>query len=117
MTVLVRNVTTGKEEAIHLCNQDLFELFGQSEDMDKDTLDIVNMMLYIKDWYNISDGAYHELAKVCKEMPRQYRLRERITELNKLWNIRPTPNNTQGVQQSLKNRLEKPRDSGCGCEA
>ena len=74
VTVMVRNVSTGKE-AIHLCDQDLFELFGQSNDVDKDTLDAVNMMLYIKDWY-ISDGAYHELAKVCKEMPRQYRLRE-----------------------------------------
>ena len=69
VTVTVRNVSTGKEEAIHLCDQDLFELFGQSEDVDKDILDTVNMMLYIKDWYNISDCAYHELAKVCKEMP------------------------------------------------
>ena len=43
---------------------------------------------------------------MCKEMPRQYRLRERITELNKLWRIHATPNNTEGVQQSLKDRLE-----------
>ena len=106
VTVMVRNVSTGKEEAIPLCDQDLFEPFGQSDDVDKDTLDTVNMMLYIKDWYNISDGAYHELAKVCKEMPRQYRLREQITNLNKLWKIRPTSNNIQGVQQSLKDRLE-----------
>ena len=106
VTITVRNVSTGKEEAIHLCDQDLFELFGQSEDVDKDILDTVNMMLYIKDWYNISDCAYHELAKVCKEMPRQYRLRERITNLNKLWKIRPTPNNTQGVQQGLEDRLK-----------
>ena len=103
MTITLMNVSTGKE-AISLCNQDLIELFGQSNDVDKDTLDMVNMMLYIKDWYNISDGAYHEheLAKVCREMPQQYRLRERITNLNKLWKICPTPNNTQGVQQSLK---------------
>lgn len=106
MTVTVMNVSTGKEEAISLGNQDLIELFGESNDVDKDTLDMVNMMLYIKDWYNVSDGAYHELAKVCREMPRQYRLRERITNLNKLWKICPTPNNTQGVQQSLKDRLD-----------
>ena len=105
LTVMVRSVSAGKE-ATHLCDHDMLELFGQSSDMDNDTLDTVNMMLYIKDWYNISDGAYHELAKVCKEMPRQYRLRERITNLNKLWKICPTPNNTQGVQQSLKDRLK-----------
>lgn len=100
------NSSTGKEETIKLCNEDLTELFGQSEEMSEETLDTVNMILYIKDWYNLSDGAYHELAKVCAQMPRQYRLRERITELNQLWKIQPTPNNTQGVQQSLKDRLE-----------
>ena len=66
----------------------------------------VNMMLYIKDWYNVSDSAYHELAKVCSQMPRQYKLKERISELNKLWEIRLTPNSTHGVQQCLKDRLE-----------
>ena len=29
-------------------------------------------------------------------------VRERITELKKQWNIRPTPNGVYGVQQSLK---------------
>ena len=101
---MVRSVSTGKE-AIHLCDHDMLELFGQSSDMDNDILDTVNMMLYIKDWY-ISDSAYHELAKVCKEMPGQYRLRERIMNLNKLWKNCPTPNNTQGVQQSLKDCLK-----------
>ena len=105
VSVTVRNMLTGREEAIQLCDRELDELFGQCDDLDKDSLDTVNMMLFIKDWYNVSDGAYHELAKVCKEMPRQYRLRQRITELNSLWNIRPTPNNTNGVQQSLKDRL------------
>ena len=80
-----------QEETIKLCNEDLTELFGQSEEMSEDTLDTVNMILYIKDWYNLSDGTYHELAKVCAQMPRQYRLRERITELNQLWKIQPTP--------------------------
>ena len=39
-------------------------------------------------------------------MPRQYKLKKRISALNRLWEINQTPNNTQGVQQSLKNRLE-----------
>ena len=45
------------------------------------------------------------MAKVCKQMPRHYKLKNRIAELNKLWHIRPTPNGTHGVQQFLK-RLE-----------
>ena len=39
-------------------------------------------------------------------MPRQHKLRERIAALNTLWKIKPTPNNTQGVQQSFKDRLK-----------
>ena len=38
-------------------------------------------------------------------MPRQYILKQRISELNSLWDIKPTPNDTHGVQQSLEDRL------------
>ena len=106
MTVTVVNALTGKEETIALQNQHLTEIFGQSDEMSEESLERVNMILYIKDWYNVSDCAYHELAKVCAQMPRQYKLRERISELNTLWNIQPTPNDTKGVQQKLKDRLE-----------
>ena len=30
---------------------------------------------------------------------------QRISELNSLWDIKPTPNDTHGVQQSLEDRL------------
>ena len=30
----------------------------------------------------------------------------RITELNRLWNIKPTPHGTIGLQQSLRDRLQ-----------
>ena len=61
----MRNMLTGREEAIQLCDQELAELFGQCDDLEKDSLDTVNIMLFIKDLY-ISDGAYHELAKVSE---------------------------------------------------
>ena len=38
-------------------------------------------------------------------MPRESLLRQWIAELNKQWNIRPTPNGVCGVQQSLEDRL------------
>ena len=94
----VVNVMTGGTETITLCTDNLKEVLGDMEDIGEDELDTVNMMLYIKDWHNISDSAYHELAKVCKQMPRQYKLRKRIATLNSLWSIRPTPHNTHGVQ-------------------
>ena len=41
-----------------------------------------------------SGSAYHELASLCREMPRHYRLKERITELNSKWYIIPTLDGT-----------------------
>ena len=66
----------------------------------------LNTIILVKDQYNVSGLAYHEMAKVCKEMPRHYKIKERIRELNTLWNIRPTPHGTLGVQQSLQERLK-----------
>ena len=63
------------------------------------------MMLYVKDRYCVSGDAYHELAQACKHMPRHYKIKVRIMELNKLWNICQTPNGIVGVQQSLEERL------------
>ncbi len=53
----------------------------------------------------MSDSAYHEMAKVCREMPRHYKLKRRIKELNERWNIKPTPEGTVGVQQPLQECL------------
>ena len=103
--VEVRNKETGNIEQISLKRQDMEELFGSGSQITESEINELNMMLYVKDRYNVSDGAYHEMAKICREMPRQYKLKDRIQELNKRWNIRPTPNGTQGVQQSLEQRL------------
>lgn len=62
-------------------------------------------MLYVKDRFNVSGQAYHEMASLCKQLPRHYRLKQRISELNDEWEIIPTPIGTTGVQQSLQSRL------------
>ena len=71
----------------------------------EDEIDQLNMLLLVKDQYNVSGWAYHEMASICKRMPRHYKIKKRIQELNRLWNIKPTPNGTLGVQQSLQDRL------------
>ena len=45
------------------------------------------------------------MSKICRQMPRHYKVKQRIAELNSMWNIRPTPNGTCGVQQSLEEHL------------
>lgn len=98
------NTTTGKEEKIDLNPEDL--LGPDENSITESEMDTINMMLFIKDRYNISGAAYNELSQVCKGMPRHYKLKDRIRELNKLWNIKPTPNGTCGVQQSFTERLQ-----------
>ena len=44
---------------------------------------------------------------MCHEMPRHHKLKSKIKELNSLWNINSTPNDSVGVQQSLKESLER----------
>ena len=40
------------------------------------------MLLYVKDRHNVSGDAYHEMAQMCKAMPRHYKLKQRIAKLN-----------------------------------
>ncbi len=104
LKVEVLNQATGCAETLTLGPN----IVGPEESVSQDELDIISMMLLAKDWYNVSSRAYHEMASICKSMPKHYKLKRQITELNCLWNIRPTPNGTIGVQQSLEDRL-RPR--------
>ena len=69
--------------------------------------DIVGKTLYVKERFNISNEAYHELSMVNKDLPRSIKLQKKKDELNSHDNIFPTPGNPNGVQQSLKERLHR----------
>ena len=97
----VLNTKSGDVETIVLNEERCQEIFGQDNITD-DELDMINMLLFVKDKYDVSGRAYHEFASIYKQLPRHYKLKRRISELNELWNIKPTPNNTCGVQQSLE---------------
>ena len=104
--VIAKNTRTDQLETILLDDSNICEaLHVREEDPSKEDVEVINMMLYTKDRFHVSGGAYHEMAKVCKQMPRHYRVKQRITELNRLWSIYRTPNGTCGVQQSLEDRL------------
>ena len=83
----------------------MHSIFGSdAASVSDDDLDMISMM-YVKDKYYVSGNAYHEMSRLCKGLPRSYKIKHRISDLNKLWNIYPTPNGTCGVQQSLEERL------------
>ena len=95
---------TGTTESVTFSQAECQGLLGSTEEPNQDEVDVVNMMLYVKDCYCISGDGYHEMALACKSMPRHYRIKTKIRELNNLWNIQPTPNGIVGVQQSLEER-------------
>lgn len=75
------------------------------EHINSEEVDMISMMLYVKDKYHVSGNAYHEMASLCHQMPRHYKIKQKISELNSKWNFRPTPEGTIGVQQPLMERL------------
>ena len=84
VSVTAVSMATGDKECIDLPDSALTELFTHEETIDEDDVNTVNMMLYLKDWHNISHEVYHELAQVCKDMPRHYKLKQKISMLNSL---------------------------------
>ena len=83
---------------------------------DLDDLDNINMWLYLKDKFNISNEAWHEIAMKANGVPNTYSIKKRINELNSKWNLKPTPGDTEGVQlgfsDSLKEHIVKLQQTG-----
>ena len=69
--------------------------------------DLVKQTLYVKERYNLSNAAYHELSMVNSTLPRSCALMKAAKELDIKSIIRPTPGKITGVQQSLTERLVK----------
>ena len=106
--VEVFNSETEQYETFSLIDTDELPLkeTNQRELTDED-LDDINMWIYIKDKFNISNEAWHELAMKTKQMQNNYRMNNRMKELNANWNLKPTPGEAEGVQISFKDSLEE----------
>ena len=66
----------------------------------------LNMLLYAKDRFNISNEAYHELSMILNEsMRRSYIVKKRIKEVNDSFNIKPMDGRISGFEQSVKELL------------
>ena len=59
----------------------------------------------MKERFNISDKAYHELSMIHPELPCWYTINKEAKRLNSECDIFPTPGPVMGVQQSLRKRL------------
>ena len=102
----IRNEETGQVESLSLIDEHDSPVNGTEHSISDEELEKVNMLLYAKERFNVSNSAFHEMSMLLKDMPRSWRFTQRIKELNKLWNIFPTPVGTVGVQQKLEDRLK-----------
>ena len=104
--VEVFNEYTQEYETLTLVDKDNIENSSRTETLTDEEIDDVNFLLYTKERFNISNEAYHELSMIFKELPRSWKVQERIKASNSKWNLSSTPNDTCGIQQSIKEPLE-----------
>ena len=108
--VEVFNCDTNEYETFELLpsNGELeFNKENEPKELTDGDIDDINMWLYLKDKFNLSDDAWHEIAMKAKDLPRLYGLKKRMAELNKMWDLKPTPGEADGVQVKFADSLRK----------
>jgi hypothetical protein len=119
--VEVLNAETNEYEVFDLINDEEL-LFTETEpqELSDNDMDNVNMWLYLKDKFNISNEAWHEIAMKVNDVPKMYGMKKRISQLNSRWNLKPIPGDAEGVQigfqDSLKENVQKLKRSGILCK-
>lgn len=102
------NYDTGDVESFDLLDNDTTELLlpntGETK-VPKNEIDDMNMWLYVKDKFNISNEAWTELSMKSDDQPCLYKIIKHMQKLNKKWKLKPTPGKTEGVQISFKETL------------
>ena len=115
--VEVLNNETQEYETISLIEDGELPLLDSEpkEVTDRD-LDDINMWIYIKDKFIISNEAWHELAMKCKDMPTKYKIAKHINELNSNWRLTATPGEAEGIQisfyESIKEQIARLQKNG-----
>ena len=92
---------TGKTELLNLESGEYSKI-----DLESNTNDNPETILFVKERFGLSDTAYHELSMVCEHLPRSGKLKKIATNLNSKWTIKPCPGGN-GIQQSLTLKLKE----------
>ena len=95
---LIRN-ETNQNEVVNIKDGAL----AKKGECSTDSSDL-ELVLYVKEHFGLSNVAYHELSMICRELPRSWKLKDLAKSLNSKWHITPCPGG-DGVQQSLQARL------------
>lgn len=80
---------------------------NESDELTDSDIDDVNMWMYLKDKFSIADEAWHEIAVKANGLPKLYSMKKRMSHLNSMWNLTPTPGDADGVQVEFSESLKK----------
>ena len=69
--------------------------------------EILKITMYVKERFNISNQAYHELSMVNKGLPRSYAIQKESLQMNSKSVIYPITGKVSGVRQSILGQLNK----------
>ena len=104
----VLNTETNQYETFNLVGEgELPFTESDPEALNNDDIDNINMWLYLKDKFIISNEAWHEIAIKANDLPNIYSIKKQINELNSEWNLKPTPGDAEGVQLGFAESLQE----------
>lgn len=63
-----------------LLESENWHLESDPKELTNDDLDNINMWLYLKDKFNISNEAWHEIAMAANGVPNTYSIKKQINE-------------------------------------
>ena len=66
----------------HLVDEENIKDLSQTETLTDEDMDEMNLLLYTRERLNVSNEAYHELSMICKDLPRSWKVQERIKAIN-----------------------------------
>ena len=69
--------------------------------------EVLKKTMYVKERFNLSNEAYHELSMVNKSLPRSYAMQKKKTEINSKSTIYQITGEITGVRQSVLGQLNK----------
>ena len=104
--VEVFNSDTNQFETFQLVDDDLV-FTDNIQELKDDDMDNINLWIYVKDKFNISNEAWHELSMKSKSIPNMYSIKQKVKLLNSNWNLFATPGEAEGIQISFKESLKE----------
>ena len=98
----VRNKNGDSEDISLLDTETKSKLISRKKPINEAT---INMCLYAKDKFNVSNEAYHEIAMINQDLPRSHVIKSKAKELNSFFDIKAIERGVQGYQQSIRGVL------------